>query len=96
MNLFRKHKYGISKLVAEQKLYAVKVGNCWVKDNRFSYGFETLTKDFRMAIVFSEAIPGEFPPPLHSLKGAFRAAEEYGGKVVRLTVSMEEVEEVNS
>ena len=65
----------------------------WVRDKFVGYGDGELTQDFRNAVTYTEVNHDFFPPPLHTLKKAFKAADRFGGKVVRLTVTIEEVEE---
>lgn len=93
MKLFRKSQYGIRELKESKHYYMVRVGKLWVRDQLVGYGTVSLTDDFRDAITYTEVDHNFFPPPLYTLKKAFKHAELYGGKVVRLTVTIEEVEE---
>ena len=93
MNLFKTNKYGIMDLVETKHYYMVKVGKMWVRDKFVGHGDGELTQDFRNAVTYTEVNHDFFPPPLHTLQKAFKAADRFGGKVVRLTVTIEEVEE---
>lgn len=94
MNLFKKNIYGIMDLVETKQYYMVKVGKMWARDPHVGYGEGSLTRDFRNAITYTEYDGKTFPPPLHTLKRAFKTADRFGGKVVRVTVTIEEVEVV--
>ncbi len=93
MNLFKTNKYGITNLVETKHYYMVRVGKMWVRDKLGGYDNGELTHDFRKAVTYTEVNHDFFPPPLHTLKKAFKTADRFGGKVVRLTVTIEEVEE---
>ncbi len=63
----------------------VKVGQLFTTFNR---GNNPLTADFREAICYRDKRPGEMIPPFHNLKKARKDAETYGGKLVRVTVTL--------
>ncbi len=74
--------------------YMVRVGTLWIKEPYYDFiDREKLTKDFREAKQFR----GTRRPPLFQFKDtldhAHALAKEYGGKVVRVRLSIDEVTE---
>ena len=73
----------------ETKHYVmVKVGRMYTSfDQRYN---GPLTNDFREAICYQKRRPSDWISPYHSLEKAEQDAKTYGGKVVHVTVTIEE------
>lgn len=84
-------KHGMFKPLKTNEYYFVKVGGYWVTGRWMNES--ELSEDFRRARAFVTKHIGVFPPQRNLLTDAFAKAKQYGGKVVRVTVSIDEVEE---
>ena len=87
-----KQGYGVIKPELYNEYFMVKVGNHWTKDRYCNETNEPLTTDFRRAICYRDKFPSEFFPRRYDMKKAKRDVEMFGGKLVKVTVMVEEVE----
>lgn len=86
----KEEKKGLGVLIPlETKHYImVKIGQMYTSFSQRHNG--PLTDDFREAICYQKRRDTDWIPPYHSLEKAEQDAKTYGGKVVRVTVTIEE------
>jgi len=89
-----KKGYGVIKPETYGEYFMVKVGNHWTKDLYCNEVNEPLTTDFRRAICYRDKFPSELFPRRYDMKKAKRDVERFGGKLVKVTVIVEEAEVV--